>query len=422
MQFTEVVSYLESLQIMPKTMPGLQKMQAAFADTSWFSDIDPGRVIVVAGTNGKGTTCAALESLLVAANQNVGFYSSPHLVSTVERIRINTKNISEEKFVELFLRCRGLIEKHCLTHFESLTLMAAEYFFGPNRQFELDFAIFEVGLGGEFDATNAVPHKYCIITKIGIDHTNILGNSIEQIARAKFGIVGKKNIVVHHRMPEALQPIQEEVRKRTNSNWIETHQAEMVVSPGSPPRYSLRIHDLNFAVNVLGKRGGENLSSAITMFHVLGFDLRNSVSALNYIKWSGRMQKISYDRMPCDMYVSGDHNEQGIDSLIDILNDFRVNRMHIVVGIGVDKDAEAMLEKLFKLPNVKIYLTQTPFKGRTIGDYPEKFLKEAAASHQSCMEILKVVSQHAVEGDLCVVTGSLYLAGEIIKELGSTHS
>lgn len=416
MHFAEVVAFLESLQIMPKTMPGLQKMQAAFADTDWFSQIDPGRIIIVAGTNGKGTTCAALESLLVTANQNVGFYSSPHLVSTTERIRINTEDISEKNFVALFMRCRQLIEKHGLTHFESLTLMAAEHFFGPNRPCELDFAIFEVGLGGEFDATNALPHKYCIITKIGLDHTNILGHTIQDIAHAKFGVVGRKNIVVHHKLPEEVLPQMAEVRKRTNSNWVEAEQAVLAVSTGSPPRYFVERDDLRIAVNVLGKRGGENISSAITMFHVLGFDLRSSFSGLNTIKWGGRMQQIDASFLPCPLYVSGDHNEQGIDSLIDILRDFKRERLHVVVGIGIDKDADIMLEKLFALPDTKVYLTETPFKGRKIGDYSEVFLKKASAAHPDCREILYAVAQNASAADLCVVTGSLYLAGAVMKE------
>lgn len=422
MNFSEVVAYLESLQIMPKTMPGLDKMKMAFGEVSWFSDIDPSRVIIVAGTNGKGTTCAALESLLLQAGQKTGFYSSPHLISTTERIRLNGNDISEKDFVASFLRCKPVIEKYGLTHFESLTLMMAEFFFGEKRLCDLDFLILEVGLGGEFDATNAIPHRYCIVTKLGYDHTNILGRTIEDIARTKFGVVGRKNIVVHHRLPAEVAQVQESIRKKTNSNWVEAEELKMSVVPGIQPQYFLSFGDLKFKTNVMGIRGAENLASAITMFQILGFDLRSYFVALREIKWGGRMQIVKASAMPCALYVSGDHNEQGIDSLIDILKDFERDTLHLVVGIGIDKEADAMLTKLVDLPRVRVYLTKTPFKGRSLSDYPEYFIKKAEASHDDVMKLLQTVALNAKPTDLCIVTGSLYLVGAVLKELKLSES
>ena len=186
---------------MPKSMPGLDKIKRALVKTDWYTKVDPKKIVIVAGTNGKGTTSAALESLLLHAGQRVGFYSSPHLVSTTERIRLNGRDISEAEFLNVFHRCETLIKECELSHFEALTLMAGEYFFGAMNTAPLDFSILEVGLGGTYDATNAFPHKYVVITKLGLDHVSILGSTIQDIAVNKFGVVSNKSIVVHHVLP-----------------------------------------------------------------------------------------------------------------------------------------------------------------------------------------------------------------------------
>lgn len=419
MTFSEVVQFLESLQIMPKTMPGLQKIKKALEQTDWYSQIDPNKVVVVAGTNGKGSSCAALEALLLQAGQSTGFYSSPHLVSTTERIRINQIAISESEFVNLFEECAALIEKCELSHFEALTLMAGHYFFsGRFLSAAPDFVIFEVGLGGEFDATNAFPHKYNMITKLGLDHTNILGNSLDQIAKAKFGIVGKKSIVVYSRLSAEALARMHEVRKLTNSNWVEVESPVLRIEKSdSEPKYFLNVRDREMQINLLGLRAAENIMNAVTMFEVLGFDLYGNEAALMKIKWPGRMQKVNWPAIKCSLYLSGDHNEQGVESLKQILSDFRWKNLHLLVGIGADKASEVMLKKLCELDSIKLYLTETPFKGLAVTDYPTEFLQMAVQKNREIKPLLESVAMTALEEDLCVVTGSLYLVGEVLKLL-----
>jgi dihydrofolate synthase/folylpolyglutamate synthase len=415
-----VVAFLESLQIMPKTMPGLQKILRALEHTTWFKEVNPNKVIVVAGTNGKGTTCAALEALLNSAGQKTGFYSSPHLVSTTERIRVNSKQITEEDFVKLFQQCEGLIRKFELSHFEALTLMAGHYFFSEEWGLNLDFVILEVGLGGTFDATNAFPHKYSVITKLGLDHVQILGNSLAEVAKNKFGIVTKKGIVIHHQLAPELIPIKNEIQKQTNSNWIESDKAQLQVKSSTEgPRYFLEYMGLNFEINLAGERAAENIMNAITLFHAMGFVLEGHEKVLNRICWQGRMQKLDLHGWNCPVYLSGDHNLQGVESLIRILKDFSWNRLFLIAGIGADKDAELMFKKLLELKNLKLYLTETPFKGRKIQDYPPEALSMATASSENPFEMMEVVKAEAKPGDLCVVTGSLYLVGEILKKFTS---
>lgn len=416
--YKEVVAYLESLQIMPKTMPGLEKIKAALELTDWYKKIDANKVIVVAGTNGKGTTCAALESLLIEAKQKVGFYSSPHLITTTERIRTNGHQIAQTDFVALFNQCHPLIEKCELSHFEALTLMAGHFFFSGQWSQNLDFIILEVGLGGNYDATNAFPHKYSVITKLGLDHVNILGNDISEIAKNKFGIVANKNIVVHHKLPDEVYDLKKSVQKATNSNWVESEKCELIVDKKTTqPRYFLKYNNVKFEINIIGSRAAENVMTALTLFQILGFDSATYYCALNNIDWSGRMQKTEWPNLKCPLYLSGDHNLQGIESLIEILNDFKWKTLHLVVGIGVDKDAESMLKKLCELLNIKLYLTETPFKGLKINEYPELYTQLAVGQNSNVIVLLNQISDLVAADDLVLLTGSLYLVGEVLKKL-----
>lgn len=394
MQYNQVIQYLESLTIMPKTMPGLEKIRSAINSKSWFSKLDPKKIITVAGTNGKGTTAAALEALLLQAGKKVGLYTSPHLVSTTERIRVNGENISETTFTKLFLDNKALIEKDELSHFESLTLMAADYFFTQN----LDYVIFEVGLGGTYDATNILPNHYAVITKIGMDHENILGNNLIDIAKNKFGIIKSESIVIHHKLDPQLQPLITETKKNTNSTWISGELQGQV-----------------FETNLIGPRAQENISTAVTVFKNLGFDFEQHKKALQKINWQGRMQAIAWPGIIPPVYLSGDHNPQGIESLIEILRTYSYDHLHLVVGIGVDKSGDEMFKQLLKLPRVKLYLTETPFKGRKLEDYPEFAQQSAVMADRDGVTLLNKIKPQPK--DLVVVTGSLYLIGKFLREL-----
>ncbi len=394
MQYNQVIQYLESLTIMPKTMPGLEKIRSAVTSKNWFASLDPKKIITIAGTNGKGTTAAALEALLLSAGKKVGLYTSPHLVNTTERIRVNGVDISRDSFVKLFLDNKATIEKDELSHFESLTLMAADYFFTQN----LDYVIFEVGLGGVFDATNIFPNHYAVITKIGLDHENILGNNIIDIAKNKFGIIKPGAVVIHHQLDTQLNGLIEETRLKTNSTWISGASSQ----------------GKSFETNLIGPRAQENISTAVKVFEQLGFDIDKQKGALKNVNWQGRMQQIGWPGISCPVYLSGDHNPQGIESLIDILKSLPYENLHLIVGIGVDKSDDEMLKQLLTLPNIKLYLTETPFKGRKVDNYPD-FAKQASLmSDRDGISLLNKIKPQLE--DLVVVTGSLYLVGNILKE------
>ncbi|MBC7420125.1 MAG: hypothetical protein H7328_05305 [Bdellovibrio sp.] len=415
-KYSEIVSFLETLQIMPKTMPGLDKIKRALVQTDWYASLDPFKIIVVAGTNGKGSTCAMLESLLIEADQAVGFYSSPHLISTTERIRTSGAQLSEDIFIEVFTDCEKLIKECELSHFESLTLMAGHYFFSSKWNQNLDFVIFEVGLGGTYDATNAFPHAYSVITPLGLDHTAILGNTLAEVAQNKFGIIQAGNVVIHQGFSNSLMPLKKDVEEETNSKWYEVPVAQCRVAKNSnEPKYFVKTIWGEAALALPGERAAQNAMTALYTFEKLGFSPLLYLDALADTNWPGRMQKISWPNITCPVYLSGDHNPDGIISLLKILKDFSWHTLHVIVGIGVDKDADEMLEELSELPNMNLYLTATPFKGLKLNEYPQKYLFQSTDRNADVIEILNTID--CAPNDLVLVTGSLYLVGKVLKNL-----
>lgn len=415
-KYLKTVQFLEGLQVMPKTMPGLEKIKKALTQTDWYAEIDPEKIIVVAGTNGKGSTCAMLEALLLDAKQSVGFYSSPHLVSTTERIRLNGENISEENFVKIFEECEGLIKDCELSHFEALTLMAGHFYFSKSSNQNCDYVIFEVGLGGSYDATNAFPHRYSVITPLSIDHANILGKTLAEIAQNKFGIIHSQNTVIHQTYESEIQNLFENFLKQTDSHAIEVSDGSFtVVKTSTEPEYILNSKWGSAKLGLLGARAAENALTALSTMAALGYDPSLYLKSLAQVNWPGRMQKIDWAGAGCPVYLSGDHNTQGIHSLVEILMNFTWDKIFLVIGIGQDKEADEMLSALLKLKNSQLYLTVTPFKGRLLDQYPENITAMAQFKNENPILTLQKAAEAASEKDLIVVTGSLYLVGEVLK-------
>lgn len=412
LSFNSVVTALEALNIMPKTMPGLEKLKQALQHKTWFQNLSAEKIITVAGTNGKGTTCAALQTLLLSAGKKVGLYTSPHLISTTERIRINGEQISEVQFVELYKENKHLIERFDLTHFESLTLMAADCFFAKN---DLDYVIFEVGLGGTYDATNVFPNRYSVITALAMDHQNILGNSVLEIAKNKFGIIKPHSKVFHHPLPAEVIALFSQVLTETHSQAVPAITGHVTTEKSNEPYWFLHTPWGKTLINLPGQRACDNIMTALTVFEELGFEPQDHLHSLEKIPWQGRMQKIKWPGIQAPVYLSGDHNIQGVQSLAHILQYFEWNELYLVVGIGQDKAAEEMLRILLALPRVKLHLTMTPFKGRSVADYPEELRLKSENENDNVIELLNGLQ--TAPNDLVVVTGSLYLVGQVLSEL-----
>ncbi len=339
--YRQAVRAIESLGIMPDRPPSLDPMKAGLDRMPFLRELDPDRVVVVAGTNGKGSVCATLEVLLRAAGERVGLYTSPHLVETTERFRLAGQEISPELFTRAWRAVGELCAGIALSHFEFLTLMAAWLFFGGDPSLPaVDRAILEVGLGGTWDATNAIPHSHCVITSLGLDHQNLLGDTLAGIAANKFGIIGPGARVVHSPYPPDIQALAQEVRSRTGSHWIGLPPFHSrILLPEGPdaftrdPEFLLETDWGPAQLNLPGYRGALNSVTALRVLEVLGYDPARYLPALSQVQWPGRMQRLPLNDAPCPVYVSGDHNPAGVASLIELLAAYPRKHLHLLVGM-----------------------------------------------------------------------------------------
>lgn len=409
--YARVIEELETLGIMPTEMPSLGPISRALERSGLLGRIDPRKNIIIAGTNGKGSVAATLSALFTSAGKRAGLYTSPHLVSTCERFRICDRDISEDQFVATYRKVLDLITEERLTHFEALTLIAVHLFYSGELIEPVEWGIWEVGLGGRYDATNAIPHHACAITRLGMDHAEILGSTLEQIAEQKFGVIREGSPVIYSPMPRELDALREEVGEKTRCRWI----------PASPVE-TRGLHEIgtrwgqaNLALT--GSRAAENTAVALTLFEALGLDPARLLHSLEKVRWPGRFQRIRIPGARSPIFVSGDHNLQGVRSLIEILNQLSWKNLHLVVGIARDKEAMEMLEELTRLPRAKLYLTETPFKTLRIDQYPEEFRRQAVLCDPEVFGILDAVSRHMDDQDLTIVTGSLYLVGKVLERV-----
>lgn len=368
----------------------------------------PKKVILVTGTNGKGSTCATLQTLLIAAGKNVGFFSSPHIIKINERIKYNGIDISDADFSRIFEIIRTKLSDFHLSFFEYLTLIAAYYFYFEKQ---IDFAIFEIGLGGTLDATNAIDHDISVITRLGIEHEDILGKDLKSIAENKFGIIRKNNTVFHTEFPEEISDIYLKCLVEKNARFFEAPKLDYFVRKNEYPKYFVNINGQTYELSLIGKRAVENTSLAVEIFKYLVPDHEKYLGVLKDVNWPCRMEKIQYkDR---EVFLSGDHNPQGIQSLMEILQNFEFENIHFVVGICSDKDSDQMIKMLSSVRNSHIYLTETPVKTLDIENY-SKFVKSTAEfSSKNPIEALDQAVKKSSPKDLILVTGSLYLTGLI---------
>jgi len=421
MQYTDVIKAMESEPAMPEKIPSLGPTQKALEDLQFYESSlgknilsHPDKVIVVTGTNGKGSTCAALEALFLAAGESVGLYTSPHLIDYTERIRWNGQDISHEDFVQAYETVKEKTKQ--LSHFETLTMMAVVHFM---KQKKVDRLIFEVGIGGLWDASNAIPHGVAVLTTIGLDHKQFLGNTLCEVAENKLGIVPSNGKIFHFPFPPDINPIVKDVQTRKQGTWLACEPFPHILNTKHlEPQWVLLTPWGSAPLNMPGLRAVQNISLALRVVENLTSHMENHfqalLSSLESIRWPGRMEKFMIDGK--SIYLSGDHNPEGVQSLLEILKNYKYKRVLALVGIGQDKDISGILDPLLQLDKLSLYLTKTPFKGGPIELYG-KYLNQSKFAHENGLTVLQQALQDADAEDMILVTGSLYLVGQIRQYL-----
>lgn len=362
------------------------------------------KAIHVAGSNGKGSTCAFLFSMLRKAGYTVGLYTSPHLRHFNERIRINDAHISDEDIIRLYRRIREAM-KGDETFFEITTMMALLYF----AEKSVDIAVVEVGLGGRLDATNIITPLVSVITNISIEHTGFLGHTVGQIAREKAGIIKRGVPVVTSATGMALS----EIKKAAGRKHAPVH-------PPLPWRKAAQGVSIGQYGNLaLGLKGDHQAGNAAVAVRVISL-LRSGPSAavperavragLKGACWPGRLEFIGKN-----ILADCAHNRAGMEVLGKELRKIRGKKV-MVIGILEDKDIGSMMAIAGR--NARLLILTTPNSGRAVP--PEELARYA---NRPCIavpdpqEALREAKRKAKKGELIVITGSIYLVGEYVDPL-----
>ncbi len=378
------------------------------------------RTLHVAGTNGKGSTAAMAASILREAGYRVGLYTSPHLVDFRERIRVNGEMIGEAAVAGLTEQMRS----HCRTDlvptfFECTTAMALQHFADAH----VDVAVLEVGLGGQFDATNVVTPTVCAITTIALDHQEHLGTTLSSIAFEKAGII-KLNV------PVVVGRIEEEAWHRIEQVATERHaplsrlDRDFFAEGQTPNGFSYRgraAHYEGLTIPLKGRHQLDNAACALALIEAAttnGLEVSDAAvrQGLRVVHWEGRLEIV--DRRPT-VLLDGAHNPAGSAVLATYLKDHaRTNphsRVILVWGMMRDKDHRGFAAPLVDAVD-DVILTQTDLpRSATVAD-----LRRALAGHRCCPHAAPILSEAialarrlAAPDDLICVTGSLMLVGEM---------
>jgi dihydrofolate synthase/folylpolyglutamate synthase len=340
-------------------------------------------IIHIAGTNGKGSVCAMLSAVLQEAGYSVGMYTSPHLIKFNERIRVNGRLISDKDVEKIIEKLNSIEKKYKikLTFFETATVAALIYFYEKN----VDYVLLETGMGGRLDATNAVNPVLSVITNIGLEHTDYLGNTIKEIASEKAGIIKPKTTIITGAKGTALSIIKKIAKHK---------KAPLVVAKKQ-----------NLKINLKGRYQMENASTAYTILQHLNIHTRYIENGLKKIRWPGRFEFISKN-----ILLDCAHNPEGIKALITSLKDLKYKDLIMVVGIMHDKNAASMLKKLKPL-NPKLILTKADVSTAYSPKQLAKFYRNSIII-PNLKKAIEYAKNLASKDDLIVIAGSIYLVGE----------
>jgi len=406
MTYPEAIEYLYSLRLFGMKLGLDNTFRLAAAVGNPHARL---RFIHVAGTNGKGSTCAMLESIYRAAGWRVGLFTSPHLVSFAERIQVSRRLISQEDVARLTGEIRAAIDglggDSPPTFFEAVTVMALKYF----SEQKCDLVVWETGLGGRLDSTNIVRPLASVITNVQLDHQQWLGNTLPEIAREKAGIIKPgAPVLTATDDPGALSVIAETARQQQAPLTVVTEPASQ------------------FEIGLAGEHQRLNAALALAVVRILQPQIPAPDSSLSEglkaTRWDGRLQMA---RQPDGRLIvlDGAHNPAGAQTLAAALQArFPGRRLALILGTMADKDYAAICRCLAPAA-AKIFLSPIASDRGADPQWLADCCREvnAAAEVVVCRNIADALTQ-AAKDPLVVVTGSLYFVGEAMQELGLAAS
>jgi len=384
------------------------------------------RCIHVGGTNGKGSVCRYISSILVSEGYTTGLYLSPHLINFRERFQINNKFINTQRFVDIVRYIKPVIDEFVktenrLTYFEVCTIIAFVFF----AKEHIDYAIIEVGLGGLHDATNVITPLVSVITNVSIDHQKHLGNTIQQIASEKAGIIKPKIPVVTAATNEALTVIQKTCKKLSSHLTVITPD-KINEKKSSVSHQTFLFHgfftDYVVTTNQLGKYQLINVAVSIAVIETLQqhgvFVTKESIfNGIKKMNHPGRMQILQ--KRPF-IVLDGAHNPEAMRTAMESINAlFSFDRLIVIFGVMNDKAIGEMLAEI--IPTCDIIIITQPNLDRAASAHE---IFHIISKLDASIQIIQTVTVHeayqkslriAKKNDLIFGTGSLFTVGELLQ-------
>ncbi len=376
------------------------------------------KMVHVAGTNGKGSTCAMLERMLRGCGFKTGLYTSPYLMRFPERMRVNGVPIDDESLVKITSRVREVTEQLLAegvkpTTFELGTAITLCYFV----QEQVDIAIIEVGLGGRLDPTNVIMPEVCLIAPIGMDHTHVLGDTLVQIAGEKAGIIKEGiPVAVAPQQNDEIMQVFRDAAKNMNARILEVKHEDMLIHEIHARGAAFTFRGMNAQIQLAGRHQVENACLALSGVELLrtrGFNLPvdKCMDALSKAVWQGRLEWLGDQ-----LLIDGAHNPHGAKALVSYVKNYLSGKRIIpVIGMMKDKDVGNC---------IRLYADIAQQAVATHVDYPRAMLPEElkemlaaygvdAVAEEKIPDALERAKQLAGDDGIVLVCGSLYLVGEV---------
>lgn len=384
------------------------------------------KFIHVAGTNGKGSTCAYIASMLQAQGYKTGLYISPYVEVFNERIQINRQYIKDEDLAWAVEKVKEKADEiiseglRSPTEFELVTATALLYY----KKEKCDFVVWETGLGGRFDATNIVRNTLCaVITNIGFDHTAILGNTLAKIAFEKAGIIKEGTDVVLYDQSDEVKNVIRKVCEEKHANLFVVDFNDICITESSIKGYEFdKGSHTGLRITLLGEHQLKNASVAIKVCEILqkqGIKISEESVRIGLMKtrWQARAEVIREKPL---IIVDGGHNPQCAESLRDLLKKhFPETRPVFLYGSLVDKDYQSVSEILFQNAKQVITISTKGERGLSAHDLAKTVNRycNQVFPHDTIKEAVEFCKNNSSEEDVIVVFGSLTFLAEIRKEI-----
>ncbi len=389
------------------------------------------KTIIIAGSKGKGSTSEMLNCLLQSAGLRVGLYTSPHLLNWTERIRVQNIAIKEAQAQELIQNmfesdvCQQL--SPAPTYFEWMTALAWLHF----KSQSVDVVIMEVGLGGRFDATNAHPADMAIIAPIGLEHQQILGDNVVQIAKEKSGVIHSGQKVILAKQVSEVHAVLTQAAITAGAEYFDTFKQikgirQVLSEFGSRTLIQTQTWgQIEFDLPVLGQHQIENACTAIAALEQYALSEKMNIAVdqikqgLKHIQCQGRVQLLKYGANPNSIWIiDGAHNRESARALAEAIRLHMQNKfVHLILGMFCDKDINAFMDGIKGMNIKKIYTVNV----KSYRSYKSIDLAKALAHTpyiiEACDDLFQamaVVEKNRQYNDIGVITGSMYLAGEML--------